>query len=147
MAKQVVNLNVDRRAVDKDADKKYQRGRTHVHSRAMMPEKQLFSFAEYEAQAAERTGYSEYSYWKSVWRNFLKKKSAVAMLVIFFLLFAFTFGMRSGTSYDLNVSSTWFKVSGGEESYCRQTYEGLLEFSHEFQPAEPFYLAFLTQLP
>lgn len=101
MAKQVVDLNVDRRAVDKDADKKYQRGRTHVHSRAMMPEKQLFSFAEYEAQAAERTGYSEYSYWKSVWRNFLKKRSAVIMLIVFFLLFAFTFVALEIGKYDV----------------------------------------------
>ena len=67
----------------------------------MMPEKQLFSFAEYEAQASERTGYSEYSYWKSVWRNFLKKKSAVVMLIVFFLLFAFTFVAQAIGKYDV----------------------------------------------
>ena len=47
--------------------------------------------AEYHPEEAERTGSSEYSYWRSVWRNFVKKKAAVAMLVIFSLLFLFTF--------------------------------------------------------
>lgn len=84
-------LNVDKNAVDKDADTKYQRGRIHVHARSMMPEKQLFSYAEYKAQEAERTGYSEYSYWKSVWQNFLKNKGAVIMSLVFFAIFIFTF--------------------------------------------------------
>ena len=131
-----VNLNVDRRAVDKDADKKYQRGRTHVHARAMMPEKQLFSYAEYEAQASERTGYSEYSYWKSVWRNFLKKKSAVTMLIIFFLLFAFTFvALEIGKYdvYDLRINNDlmftepngefWFGTDNmGRDYWCQVWY-------------------------
>ncbi len=56
-----------------------------------LDEKQLFSFVEYRAEAAEETGYSEYSYWKSVWQNFLKKKAAVFMSCVFILLFVFTF--------------------------------------------------------
>lgn len=87
----VVDLSVDRSAVDTSTEKKYNRGRVHVHARAMMPEKQLFDYAEYQAQAAERIGFSEYSYWKSVWRNFLKKKAAVIMSLVFLLLFCFTF--------------------------------------------------------
>lgn len=58
---------------------------------ANLDEKQLFAFVEYQADAAEETGYSEYSYWKSVWQNFLKKKAAVFMSCVFILLFAFTF--------------------------------------------------------
>ena len=46
----------------------------------------LFRFVEYSAEEAERTGYSDYSYWKSVFQNFLKKKSAVVMAVVFFAL-------------------------------------------------------------
>ena len=49
----------------------------------------LFRFVEYSAEAAERTGYSDYSYWKSVFQNFLKKKSAVFMAVVFFALVIF----------------------------------------------------------
>lgn len=97
-----VHMDIDRTAVDSNADKKYNRGRVHVHSRAMMPERQLFSYAAYEAQAAERTGYSEYSYWKSVWRNFLKKKAAVVMSLIFLALFLFTFVAGAIGKYDVN---------------------------------------------
>ena len=39
-------------------------------------EDELFEFTEYSAENAERIGYSDYSYWKSVFQNFLKKKEA-----------------------------------------------------------------------
>ena len=70
----VVDLDVDKTAIDTNLDKRYHLGSVHSDARAQMPEKQLFSFAEYKAQDAERIGYSNYSYWKSVWQNFLKKK-------------------------------------------------------------------------
>lgn len=35
-------------------DKRYHLGSVHSDARAQMPEKQLFSFAEYKAQDAER---------------------------------------------------------------------------------------------
>lgn len=54
-------------------------------------EGELFSFVEYKPEEAERIGYSEYSYWKSVWKNFLKKKSAVIMLIVFLGVFIFSF--------------------------------------------------------
>ena len=97
----VVDMDVDRSAVDSNIDKKYNRGRVHVHARAMMPEKQLFSYAEYRAQEAERIGYSQYSYWKSVWRNFLKKKAAVIMSLVFLALFLFTFVAGAIGKYDV----------------------------------------------
>lgn len=50
-----------------------------------------FRFVEYSPEAAERTGYSEYSYWKSVFQNFFKKKSAVVMAAVFFGLVIFSF--------------------------------------------------------
>ncbi|MGI6163953.1 MAG: hypothetical protein ACOYEQ_08535 [Bacillota bacterium] len=56
-----------------------------------LDEKQLFSFVEYQPEAAEEIAYSEYSYWKSVWQNFLKRKTAVLMSCVFILLFLFTF--------------------------------------------------------
>ena len=51
----------------------------------------LFRFVEYSPEAAERTGYSDYSYWKSVFQNFFKKKSAVIMSCVFFALVIFSF--------------------------------------------------------
>ena len=56
-----------------------------------MSEQELFSFVEYHAEDAERIGYSEYSYWKSVFRNFLKNKAAVVMIIVFFAIFIFSF--------------------------------------------------------
>ena len=118
MKKETVQLNIDYSAVDTTTDKQYQKGRVHVHSRAMMPEKQLFSYAEYHAQAAERTGYSEYSYWKSVWRDFLKNKPAVIMSIIFCLLFLFTFVAGYIGKYDVAdlriVTELMFTQPNGE---------------------------------
>ena len=52
---------------------------------------ELFSVAEYHPEAAERIGYSQYSYWKTVFRNFLRKKSVIVMGSLFILLLIFTF--------------------------------------------------------
>ena len=114
----VVDMDVDRSAVDSNIDKKYNRGRVHVHARAMMPEKQLFSYAEYRAQEAERIGYSQYSYWKSVWRNFLKKKAAVIMSLVFLTLFLFTFVAGAIGKYDvynLRIDNSLMFISPNSE--------------------------------
>ena len=50
-----------------------------------------FDFAEYDEMAAERTGYSNYSYWGSTVRMFFKNKTAVFMLLIMLALVIFTF--------------------------------------------------------
>ena len=52
---------------------------------------ELFRFVDYSAEAAERSGYSNYSYWRSVLQNFLKKKSAVAMTFVFLAVVIFSF--------------------------------------------------------
>ena len=52
---------------------------------------ELFRVVEYSADAAEHIGYSNYSYWRSVWQNFLKKKSAVFMALVFIVLVVFSF--------------------------------------------------------
>lgn len=56
-----------------------------------MSEKELFAFVEYRPEEAERIGYSNYSYWGSVFKNFIKKKSAVVMCFVFLALFVFAF--------------------------------------------------------
>lgn len=50
----------------------------------------LFTFAQYDPEAAERVGYSGYSYWGSTVRIFLKNKTAVFLLIMMMLLIAFT---------------------------------------------------------
>lgn len=96
----VPNLDINEKMIDTE-DHNYDRGRSYLDARSEMPENQLFAYAEYRPQEAERTGNSEYSYWKSVWRNFFKKKSAVVMLVLFFLIFAFTFIAPLISKYDV----------------------------------------------
>lgn len=51
----------------------------------------LFTFAEYNATEAERTGYSDYSYWRSTWNVFIKNKMAVALLILLAAVLTFTF--------------------------------------------------------
>jgi len=54
-------------------------------------DKTLFTFAEYDSMEAERTGYSDYSYWRSTWNVFIKNKLALTLLIIMTLLLSFTF--------------------------------------------------------
>ncbi len=53
-------------------------------------ERTLFEFAEYDPSTAERTGYSNYSYWGSTMRVFLKNRTAVFLLVVMVGLLTFT---------------------------------------------------------
>lgn len=49
-----------------------------------------FEFVEYSEKSAELTGYSNYSYWMSTWKGFLKNKIAVTLLLVIVVLLAFT---------------------------------------------------------
>ena len=54
-------------------------------------EDELFVLAEYDEAAAERTGYSNYSYWRSTLQVFFKNKVAVFLLFVLAALLLFTF--------------------------------------------------------
>lgn len=112
----VVDMSVDPSQFDREPGKERPMGRAYPSSRRTMPENQLFEFAEYRAQDAERTGYSNYSYWKSVWQNFLKKKPAVIMSVMFLLLFIFTFVAGVIGKYDWNMASNMDNILQGPSS-------------------------------
>lgn len=58
---------------------------------ANLSEEELFTFAEYNAEEAERTGYSNYSYWKATLQVFLKNKTAVFLLIVMAAIVLFTF--------------------------------------------------------
>ena len=60
----------------------------------------LFRFAEHSEEDAERIGFSDYSYWGSVMHNFLKKKSAVFMLVLFLAVVIFSYVAIDIAKYD-----------------------------------------------
>jgi oligopeptide transport system permease protein len=63
-------------------------------------EDDLFAFVEYSPEAAEMTGYSDYSYWRSVFHHFLKKKSAVVQSCVFIALVVFSFIALAIGKYD-----------------------------------------------
>ena len=56
-----------------------------------MSDEEAFSFADFNAEAAERGGYSDYSYWGSTLRAFFQNKIAVFFLIIMVAVLAFTF--------------------------------------------------------
>ena len=58
--------------------------------KALAVDPALFTFAEFDAVSSERTGYSDYSYWKSTFRVFLKNKVALLLLVFLAGLLLFT---------------------------------------------------------
>ncbi len=56
-----------------------------------MSEEELFSFAEFDSENAERGGYSNYSYWGSTLRAFFQNKAAVFFLIVMVTVLVFTF--------------------------------------------------------
>jgi len=50
----------------------------------------LFEFAQFDNKEAEKTGYSNYSYWKSTWNSFTKNKVAFLLLILVIGILAFT---------------------------------------------------------
>ena len=54
-------------------------------------EDELFVLAEYDEAAAEKTGYSNYSYWRSTLQVFFKNRVAVCLLAVLVSLLLFTF--------------------------------------------------------
>lgn len=96
----------------------------------------LFYVVEYSPEQAERTGYSNYSYWRSVFQNFAKKKSAVVMSVIFFSLIIFSFVALAIGKYDYDALRTdsalafiapnsefWFGTDNlGRDYWCQVWY-------------------------
>ena len=58
---------------------------------ADLPEEELFTTARFDHSAAERGGYSNYSYWGATLRAFFKNKVAVFFLAVIVVVLAFTF--------------------------------------------------------
>ncbi|MCX7027709.1 MAG: ABC transporter permease [Spirochaetes bacterium] len=72
----------------------------------------LFAFADFDTEAAERIGYSDYSYWSSTLKVFLKNRVAVAFLVLLAILLVFIFvqpllpGQNSPTKINIDPATS-----------------------------------------
>ena len=55
-----------------------------------LPDNELFAPVEYDPVGAERGGYSNYSYWRSTFRMFLKNHMAFTLLAVMFILILFS---------------------------------------------------------
>ena len=67
-----------------------QRMQEELKKRREAAERDPFGFAEYSHSDAERAGYSDYSYWGSTVRVFLKNRVAVFLLLVLLALLGFT---------------------------------------------------------
>lgn len=56
-----------------------------------MSDVEMFDFEEFDESLVEKTGYSNYSYWRSTFQAFARKKSAMFFLSLVVLLVLFTF--------------------------------------------------------
>ena len=79
---------------------------------------ELFYVVEYSPEEAERIGYSNYSYWGSVFKTFMKNKVAVLFLFLFIALVIFSFIALAIGKYDykelIPYSSTSFQSPNSE---------------------------------
>lgn len=76
-----------------------------------MSEEELFSFDEHDKSEAEKITAPRYSYWKSVFRVFFKKKVNIVMLAILLILilFAYIYPMFSGYDKFANITDATMK--------------------------------------
>lgn len=82
-----------------------------------------FTFANYDEAAAERVSWSDYSYWRSTLRVFLKNRTAVLLLILLAALLIFTFiqphlpGQRPATliNNDPETGMTLFNIPPNDE--------------------------------
>lgn len=68
-----------------------------------LTDEELFTLVEYSPEDAEKVGYSDYSYWKSVFTTFLKNKVAVTLLVLFVAVVIFSFIALKISKFDINM--------------------------------------------
>ena len=102
--------------------------------KVQLTDQELFSFVEFDRRKSEDTGYSDYSYWRSVLRSFAKNKFAVTLLVIMVFLVVFAFFANATARFgieDLNRSDKlvspnatfWFGTDSiGRDMWARTWY-------------------------
>ncbi len=85
-------------------------------------ESKLFVPAKFDEKASEMTGYSNYSYWRSTFRVFVKNKTALFLLIFLGVLLAFTI-IQPYIPGQHNANKIFFKENGLPNSYAQSSSE------------------------
>lgn len=99
-------------------------------------DKKLFEISEFNEQEAEKAGYSNYSYWHSTFRTFLKSKTSKILLILMctLVIISFTYPLVSDTNPNKLALDTdlwnnkpslehWFGTDGlGRDIWARTWY-------------------------
>ncbi|MCQ2427788.1 MAG: ABC transporter permease [Clostridia bacterium] len=65
-----------------------------------MTDEELFSFAEFDEKKSEKITTPAYSYWKSVWKTFIKNKFTVAVTILVVIVVSFAIIYPTFSDYD-----------------------------------------------
>ena len=79
-----------KRRIEDNINETIKNGGPKVDNAQEINEDALFEQAEFDPNAGERTGYSNYSYWGSTFRAFMHNKLAVALMILLAALVLFT---------------------------------------------------------
>ncbi|MBQ2049848.1 MAG: ABC transporter permease [Spirochaetales bacterium] len=71
-----------------------------MEEKTLNNEKDLFGFATFDKYESEHIAAPQYSYWKSVWRTFVKNKFTVAVAILMLVLVLFALIQPSFSGYD-----------------------------------------------
>ncbi|MBR6236295.1 MAG: ABC transporter permease, partial [Firmicutes bacterium] len=83
----------------------------------------LFEFASFDEFDSEHIAAPQYSYWKSVWRTFIKNKFTVAVAIVMLVLVLFSLIQPAFSGYDplnapyVNDSKMWFLKPSAEHIF------------------------------
>ena len=88
-----------------------------MENKQELTQQELFTFAEFDAEDAERTGYSEYSYWRSVFRTFSKNKLAMFLVFTMIALTVFAFAADTFARFDMEQINRADKLLSPNATY------------------------------
>lgn len=83
-------------------------------------EDELFTFADFDERRSEKINAPRYSYWKSVWKTFIKDKFAVAVTIIVILVVSFAMIYPTFSDYDPMVAPN---INSPEKKYLSPSLE------------------------
>ena len=85
----------------------------------------LFGFASFDKYESEHIAAPQYSYWKSVWRTFVKNKFTVAVAILMLVLVLFALIQPSISGYDPLIAPN---VNNSEMRFIKPCAEHIFDY-------------------